>query len=168
MLYRITLDMFESIKNFFRGIAFNANAFYTLILFCILFIITFIIPGLYLLIRKHTLNYKSTGTITDSLCQPSDTKENSYACNLTINYPANDRTYTGVNVDSNTDSTNIYSKGSTIPVYYDKNHPRTFIINQYRYKTIGIVLLVVGFILITMSLISYSLKYRKEINNNLI
>lgn len=154
--------MFESIKNFFRGIAFNTNAFYTLILLCILFIIAFVIPGLYLLIKKHKLNYKSDGTIIDSLCQPSDIKEDSYVCNLTINYPANDRTYTGITVDNNTTSDNLYNKGAVIPVYYDKNHPRTFIITQYRYKTIGLVLLFIGFILITMSFISYSLKYRKE------
>ena len=159
--------MFESIKNFFKNIAYNANAFYTLVLLCILFSICFIIPGMYLLIKKHTLNYKSDGTIIDSLCKPSEEKPDSYVCNLTVNYPANDRTYTGVNVDNNTDILDTYNKGNNIPVYYDKNHPRTFIIRQYRLKTIGITLLCIGFVLITSACISYSFKYRKEVTNNL-
>ena len=42
----------ESVKDFFRGIAFNARAFTGLILICLLFIIVFIIPGIYLSVKK--------------------------------------------------------------------------------------------------------------------
>lgn len=155
--------MFESIKDFFRGIAFNTKAFATLVLMCILFIICFIIPGAYLLIKKHTLNYKSDGTIMNSRCQQSEVDPNEYVCNLTVEYPANDRTYTGVNVNDVTTNQNEFTIGNSIPVYYDRDNPRAFIIRQYRLKTIAITLLCIGTILILMSLASYSLKYRKEV-----
>jgi len=156
--------MFERIKNFLSGIAFDTKAVISVILLGILFIIVFIVPGIYLLAKKHALNYKSDATIVNSVCQPSEVKENVYVCNLTVQYPANDRQYTGVNLNDEVDNTSIaspYTVGRTIPVYYDRNNPRAFIIKQYQIKTLGVTLLSVGFALITILLISYSLKYRK-------
>jgi len=160
----------ESVKDFFRGIAFNARAFTGLILICLLFIIVFVIPGIYLLVKKHALNYKSNGVITNKVCKKSEVDLNTDVCNLTITYPARDRQYTGVNLDNYDDKTAVvsaYNVGQNIPVYYDVNNPRAFIINLYRTKTIGIALLSIGLALITITCISYSLKYRTQIISQL-
>jgi hypothetical protein len=163
--------MFEGIKNFFRGVAFNTKAFAGLIMICLLFIIVFIIPGIYLLVKNHALNYQSDGTIVNKICNNSELDDiSSNYCNLTITYPANDRKYTGVSVNNREDKTAVvsgYTVGQHLPVYYDRNNPRAFIIHLYRTKTIGIALLSVGLALITIICISYSLKYRKEIINQM-
>jgi hypothetical protein len=136
--------MFEEIFNVLS----NLSIFIILVALCVIFLI---IPGIYLLIRKHQFNYLTNGTIVNSNCNRSQFNNNTNICNLTVNYPANNRQYTGVNIDE----AGNYSTGDNVPVYYSGDAPRSFIIKNYRLKTTGIVLITLGIIFILMLFTSY-------------
>jgi Protein of unknown function (DUF3592) len=138
----------------FQEIYSSLSNFAILIIMIILCIILFIIPAIVLIYKIHEYNYKSSGVITDSQCSPSTINNKITTCNLTINYPANNRQYTGVDVDEE----GAYSNGNSVPVYYDNANPRAFIVKHYRIKTIGYVLLALGIIFISM-LITHYIKY---------
>ena len=126
----------------------NLSIFIILVALCVIFLI---IPGIYLLVRKHQFNYLTNGTIVNSNCNRSQFNNNTNICNLTVNYPANNRQYTGVNIDEDGN----YSTGDNVPVYYSGDAPRSFIIKNYRLKTTGIVLITLGIIFILMLFTSY-------------
>ena len=143
----------------FSSIYFNLKGLTISVMICILWIIVLIVPGIYLIVKKHSYNTVSNGTITGSTCKQSSVDSNNYICNVSVNYPANNRSYTGVNIDQKGSQ---YMTGTNIPVYFDANNPRSFIIYQYRLKTIGITLISLGAVMITITFISYSLKYRNR------
>ena len=115
------MSIYESIKNFFESIYFQLGAAAILFMLSLLWILVFIVPGIYILKKKRSFNYTSTGTIMNSICQQSEVKENTYVCNLSVQYDANNRTYTGVNIDE--EESTPFKTGQTLPVYYDKNNP---------------------------------------------
>lgn len=145
------------------GIYYNFKGILNSFMICLLWVIVFIVPGIYLIVKKHSFNTVSNGTITGSTCQQSAVDSNNYVCNVSVNYPANNRTYTGVNVDQ--EGTQFVT-GTNIPVYFDANNPRSFIIYQYRLKTIGITLISLGAVMIIITFIAYSLKYRRKVTQS--
>jgi hypothetical protein len=153
--------MFNGIINFFKNTAFNGKAFTILILNCILFLVGLIIPGIYLLVIIRNLNFQSTGTIVNAACQSFSGRNDKFLCNLTIKYPANDRYYTGVHIETN--SSINYNTGDNVTVFYDTNNPRTFIIQKYRIRTFGVVFICLGIFFIACTFFVYSLSYRKDI-----
>jgi hypothetical protein len=138
----------------FNGIFSSISDFNILLIMILLCTLFFILPGMYLLFKTHKYNYKSSGTILTSDCIPSNLDEKTKTCNLTVQYPANNRQYTGVDIDEEGN----FSAGASIPVYYDNATPRSFIVNHYRIKTVGIVLFTLGVLFICM-LVTHYIRY---------
>jgi hypothetical protein len=140
--------MFDQI---FRSLS-NINI---LIILITLYVILLIIPGVYLLYLKHKYNYTTNGIITNSDCVVSPLNNTKTVCNLKVNYPANNRQYTGIDVGEEGN----YTTGQNIPVYYNSGTPRSFIVKHYQTKTFGIVIITLGIILILMNIIIYKNYY---------
>ena len=126
-----------------------------LIILITLYVILLIIPGVYLLYLKHKYNYTTNGIITNSDCVQSPLNNTKNVCNLKINYPANNRKYTGIDIGEEGN----FTSGQSVPVYYNSYTPRSFIIKHYQIKSIGIVMIALGLILILINITIYKNYY---------
>ena len=104
--------------------------------------------AIYLFTRKNNMTATTTATITNSVCNSTvNAKSSQINCQLSLSYTVGGQNYT---TNLNTSGTN-YVKGQTIQVQYDPSNPHNVQIPSIGGKSLGIILLIIGVVILALS-----------------
>lgn len=114
-----------------------------------------VIVGIYFIFKKNSKTDSVIASVQNVACNPyTANNTTNWSCSFNVTFTPKGKT-NPITVNVQTDSSINYSGITNIKIWYDPNDPTNISLNNFNYKTIGIILIILSLFIVGISYFWY-------------